>query len=242
MVIAYEDKEQPPYYLGNGSGVPGSDPGIAVEMVLQLERKIDGLTIELVRLPWPRCLYSLKNNQVDGIFNASYSKERLEIGWYPTVDGTLEGPVDTSRNITVISYSLYTKAESGLDWNGSVFTGISQLSLGAPLGYSIVSDLKLSGYRIFEFQSTEGGFLMLERNRLDGIVVQDITGDSILRKNVRLYKDIVKVTPPVATKEYYLMLSDNLVGRNRSLAEQIWSELASIRNRHLSELEDKYSR
>ncbi|MBN2656710.1 MAG: transporter substrate-binding domain-containing protein [Spirochaetales bacterium] len=241
IVIAYEDKEQPPYYLGSGGLIPENYPGIAVEMVQMLEESIEGLTIELVRLPWPRCLYSLGNNLVDGIFNASYSRDRLEIGWYPTLDGTHEGEVDKSRSMAVISYSLYKKADAMLDWNGTLFTGYSRNSLGAPLGYSIVGDLARSGYEVFEFQSTEGGFLMLENRRLEGIVVQDITGDSILRSNSRNYGDIIKVTPPVVTKEYYLMLSDQLVRSDRDLAERIWTEISVSRERDFADLEIKYS-
>ncbi|MDM8517391.1 hypothetical protein QUF76_14430 [Desulfobacterales bacterium HSG16] len=92
MVISYEDKEQPPYYMGNSETIL-EKPGVAVEMIQILEKKIDGLKITLRRTPWKRCTFELGTNSVDGIFNASYKKKRLKIGWYPTTDKTLRAEI-----------------------------------------------------------------------------------------------------------------------------------------------------
>ena len=72
--ICYEDKEQPPYYMGTTNQVLADKPGVAVEIVQMLEGMIEGLKIELIRAPWPRCTAYLGKNYVDGIFNASYKK------------------------------------------------------------------------------------------------------------------------------------------------------------------------
>jgi len=118
LTIAYEDKEQPPYYMGNTHEILDEKPGAAVEMVMMLSHIIEGVEIKLVRFPWKRCLYSLKGNTVDGIFNASYKKKRLEFGWYPTINRMHDGPVDTSRRITKISYSFYTLKNTQAEWDG----------------------------------------------------------------------------------------------------------------------------
>ncbi len=43
IIVAYENREQPPYYLGYTTKIP-SMPGIAVEMVMRLEKRIANLT------------------------------------------------------------------------------------------------------------------------------------------------------------------------------------------------------
>jgi len=73
MTIAYEDKEQPPYYMGNTMEVLASNPGVAVEMVKAVEKRVPNLVINLVRAPWKRCTTQLGDDQYDGIFNASYT-------------------------------------------------------------------------------------------------------------------------------------------------------------------------
>lgn len=98
LLIAYEDKEQPPYYMGNSSEVE-LNPGVAVEMIKLLETKIDNIEIEFVRLPWSRCLFMLENNRVDGIFNASYKQQRLNYGWYPTKKNDKYGQLDESKEL-----------------------------------------------------------------------------------------------------------------------------------------------
>jgi polar amino acid transport system substrate-binding protein len=49
--VAYEDKEQPPYYMQNTSEIPKTNPGISVEMVMLLKKYIPELEIEFTRMP-----------------------------------------------------------------------------------------------------------------------------------------------------------------------------------------------
>ena len=63
MLISFEDKEQPPYYLGS-KDIPVEKPGITVEMIKMLEKQIDGLKIHLRRTPWKRCTIELSRNKV----------------------------------------------------------------------------------------------------------------------------------------------------------------------------------
>jgi polar amino acid transport system substrate-binding protein len=83
MLIAYENKLQFPYYMGNGTTVLASDPGVVVELIQRLERHIPEIDIQLVRYPWKRCLSELQAGHVDGIFNASFHPKRLVMGKYP---------------------------------------------------------------------------------------------------------------------------------------------------------------
>lgn len=239
LIIAYEDKEQPPYYLGNGSEIP-RDPGVAVEVVKLLEEYIDEISIDLVRFPWSRCLVSLRNNNVDGIFNASYNTDRAQnIGWYPTKNKSRSGEVDVDRRLTTITYSFYKLKNSNISWNGTSFTNLRG-NIGAPLGYSVVNDLKNRGFDVEEALSTEANMRKLVANRVSLLALQDVTADKFIEKR-REFGNVEKMYPPLEEKPYYLMLSDSFVRSNPSLAQKIWDTVKIIREEKIDALYDKYS-
>ena len=242
ITIAYENKEQPPYYMGNTEEVLAIKPGVAVEMVKLLESKIPGLKIKLVRAPWKRCTNDLGLNIYDGIFNASYSKERLAIGWYPTLDNTRDGPVDTNKRITNITYSLYVPRESKIRWDGTKYIDLKEgEQLGAPEGYSIVNDLKNQGVSVLEVSGTINALNMITSNRLPGAVLQDVTADSIIMKDRLKYGSIIKFARPIVSKPYYLMLSNDFVEKNPELAKRIWEAIKEIRETQFTGLVEKYN-
>lgn len=237
--IAFEDKEQPPYYMGNSKNVLPDNPGIAVEMVLLLGKMVDDVNIKLQRMPWKRCTHMLGENKIDGIFNASYKKSRLDLGWYPTKDGTHGGEVDPSRRITTIAYSLYAQKSSNLQWTGSNYD-ILKGSVGAPLGYSIVGDLKKMGVKVEEAPTTEINLRKLKGNRLVAVALQDVTADVMIQSMPKEFGGIVKLEPPIKTKPYYLMLSKKFVSAHPELAQKIWDAMKLIRETKFDEIAAKY--
>lgn len=239
LTLSCEDKEQPPYYMGNTEKVLENKPGVAVEMVLMLENKVDDLTVRLRRTPWRRCKQELKYNRVDGIFNASYKKERLKIGCYPTTDGKPGGPVDISRRITKISYSLYARKDTRINWNGEDISAVEQ-TVGAPLGYSIVGDLEKAGVSVEEAPSTKMNLKKVLWKRIAAAALQDVTADSIIKSSPSLYQNIRKLEPPLATKPYYLMLSREFVAKHPNLANRIWDAIKMIRETQFDKIIMKY--
>ncbi len=240
LTIAYENKAQPPYYMGHNDSVPKLEPGITVEMVQLLSQSIPGLEIKLLRRPWARCLKELGANSVDGIFNASYKPKRLRIGWYPTTDGTHTGPLDTSRRTRTSTYSLYILKGSSLSWDGLNFLNLKNSKIAAPLGYSIVEDLENKGITVIKSRKSSMTFELLIRRRVEGVVVQEVTGDAILQSNPIEYQRIVKVAPTIVVKPSYLMLSHGFVYKHPQLAQQIWDCLRVIRENQFYDIASKY--
>lgn len=226
--------------MGNTTQVLTESPGIAVEMIQMLPLQIAGLEVQLKRIPWARCKAELKSNKVDGIFNASYKKRRLKLGWYPTIDGKHSGPVDPSKRITTISYSLYTLKKSDVQWNGQYISGVDG-SIGAPLGYSIVNDLRQKGYKVDEAPSTRNNLDKLVLERIDILALQSVTADKIILSDPLKFQNVIKLIPPYATKPYYLMLSHNFVADNPKLSQEIWNAIRDIRNKKFDELVIKYT-
>lgn len=237
ITLAYEDKTQPPYYFGDTDQVPDVNPGVAIEMIKLLEQRIDGLEVELVRMPWKRALLSLKSDRVDGVFKASYKKERLKYGWYPTTNFKHEGPIDKSRRMTIMSYSLYQLKESLFSWQGE-WQDLKGKIVGAPLGYSIVESLQKQGIHVEESMNTDSNLRMLMARRFDLVALQTVTADGKLieHKNIKKYAGIEKLKPPLTSKPYYLMLSNGFVQAHPILAQRIWDELKLVREKHLISL------
>lgn len=239
MTIAYEDKAQPPYYLGDMNEVPETRPGVAVEMVKALESKVPGLQIRLTRAPWKRCTTELGSGAYDGIFNASYRPDRLAIGWYPTVDGTRTGVVDSSKRITTISYGLYVLKTSNATWDGRAFRNLEGL-VGAPLGYSIVGDLQALGVTVHEVPGTRNALDMILGGRIAGAALQEVSADALIRAFPERYGRLRKVPKLIASKPYYLMLSHRFVEAHPEMAQRIWTALARIREREFKRLISQY--
>jgi polar amino acid transport system substrate-binding protein len=238
--VAYEDKEQPPYYLGVGTAIPSSKPGISVDIVKMLEKKIPQLKIDFVRVPWARCTAGLGTNTYDAIFNSSYTPDRLSIGWYPTTNNRHDGPVDTSKRITTIQYSLYTLDTTKLSWDGKAFSDPTVL-LGAPAGYSIVNDLKKIGMAVHESPASTNALDMLLAGRFPGAVLQDVTADAIIAKNTQKFSKIVKSPKAIVSKEYYLMLSKDFVSKHPDLSRAIWKAIEELRLSEFAKLTALYA-
>ncbi len=235
MIVAYENKEQPFYYHGT-TEVP-SEPGVTVEMVMLLEEKIPGLKISFGRHPWKRCQVLLQNGKVDGIFKASFKPERLKIGAFPMENGK----VDPSRRIAMMANSLYKHKDSAIDWDGETFINLDDNSrIGAPRGYFIVSVLRDKGVTVEEADTSLGNLKKLTAGRLAAVALQDVTGDMLLNRHPELFKDIVKMQPPLTAKPQYLMLSHQFVKKHPELAEKIWDTIAEIRENEFNRIAIKY--
>jgi polar amino acid transport system substrate-binding protein len=241
LTLAYEDKEQPPYYMGNSLLVKDDKPGVSVDIINRLGEMIDGLEINLVRCPWKRCLNSLQNNSIDGVFNASYKNTRLALGWYPTVNNKLEGPVDITKRITFISYSFYKLKNTNVEWDGESINHLQQRTIGAPFGYSIVGDLRKKGFVVDESPSTKSNLEKLLLRRVDLVALQGVTADSLIQSNPKVFANIEKLYPAFITKAYYLMLSHGFVKNHPEIAQEIWDTLKIIRETEFDQIVSKYA-
>lgn len=233
LVIAYEDKQQFPNYLGNSSEIPPVNPGMHVELVQMTAAEV-GVELELVRVPWKRALDSLKKGEVDGIFSGSFSKARLEIGVYPMAG---DQP-DEERRIGTTSYSLYRSKGSAVNWDGEAFSGLTG-AVNAPAGYSIVADLKKMNVAVNESASTTQDMTLLNAGRIEAAAAQEVTADQILKKPE--FAKIEKVSPPIVTKSYYLLFSHQLQQKDPELVEKFWNVLAKNRAATADDLAAKYA-
>lgn len=230
--VAYEDKDSADH-TKSSIEIP-DNPGIMVEMVRLLESRVPNLRIVFSRKPWARCLVELESGAVDGIFSSSFKPERMKIGIYPMK----EGRDDRRYRIDTKSYSLYKLSSSASTWDGKRFDHVQQGVL-AIRGYAIIDDLKKLGVGVKEVNRADDGFRMLLAGRADGFAHLTEFADYVLKKNPE-FAGIIKVAPPLTTKDYYLQISHQFNARQPTLAPVIWKALADIRQAELERLEAKY--
>lgn len=229
---AYEDSEQAPYYMGNSAATDLARPGVSVEMLRDAAREA-GIDIQFVRMPWVRCQKSLQRGEVDLIFNASFKTDRLEIGVYPMTDGK----TDSTRRIDTIAYALYRVKGSAVSFDGKSISGLDG-PVGAPAGYSILGDLKAMGIATETAPDTVTNFKKLALGRIPAVAALQRIGDSLLAE----FPQIEKVSPLLATKDYFVMASHQLYDTKPQVVDRLWAKLAEVRDRSSEEIYAHYGK
>jgi polar amino acid transport system substrate-binding protein len=75
--------------------------------------------------------------------------------------------------------------------------------------------------------------------RLSGAVLQTVTGDQLLRSDA--FPTLERVDPPVAIKDYYLVISKTYAHDNPVLTEKLWENIAELRDEMSYQLMQKYT-
>ena len=222
LTFSYEDRENPPYFYQNKDD-PSKHSGVTID-VLKLVAKRLNFKIEFVRLPWLRGLLKLKQNKIDGVFHSSFKSKRLEYGLYPMTGDV----VDNSRMLMVQRYHLYIHKDSKLHWNGEKFSHLKG-PIGALNGYAIVSDLENKGISIKKSENLLPLLYQVQEERLEGMVNLENMTDALIKNNPSELAHVIKISPPVKEKSYFLMLSHSLYKSQPELSNAIWNEIKNIK-------------
>ncbi|MBI5165248.1 MAG: transporter substrate-binding domain-containing protein [Magnetospirillum sp.] len=233
MRIAFEDAELPPFYLGSTAEIDPVKPGISVELVKMAAAQL-GIDIKLTRMPWVRCQAALKQGQVDAIFQGSYREERREIGVYPMAG---DKP-DHARRIATVSYSLFRQKGNKVSWDGKMVSDLNG-PVGVPNGYSIGGDLKDKGIAVELAQNSRINFTKLSLGRVGAVATLDVTGEDLLASGA--FPTLEKLSPPLVTKDYFVMVSHRFYGEKPEVAEKLWAKIAQLREAKGAELNRKYA-
>jgi polar amino acid transport system substrate-binding protein len=237
LIFVSEDKENFPQQMGTSTEYDMKKPGVAVEFLKQLE-PILNIKIIFRRMPWKKCLEEdLKNGNADGAFLASYNKEREEFGVYPMK----EGKPDVDKRVTTTNYIFCKVKGSAVDWDGKNPLNLKAGGfIGAPLGYSIVGDLKNMGLTVIESEDSKSGLKQLVNGRIELFACLDSQADYNIKMMSELKNKIEIIKTPITSKPYYLMLSKQFVEKNSVLADKIWNNIKALREKTYTKIEAKY--
>jgi len=223
ILLAYEVNQNKPYYMGFGQKIDWKKPGISLEVLKFLEGRLN-IEFEFKRMPWKRATKEIERNRIDGMFHASFRKERLSIATYPMKNGK----PDIDKRILTMSYVLYKLKGSKLKWDGKNFHNLEG-KIGAVRDYSIAYDLKKRNIKVDEEKNQMMNLLKLSKKRIQGFASLENMSDPIILNNSDKFKNIVKEKTPLKTKHYYLVFSHKFTEENPNLAKDIWNELQKLR-------------
>ncbi len=235
LIWVTDDTPGDPYIIGGGTTFNADLPGIEIEIYREVAKQLN-LDIKFKRMPWKRCLKLIEYNQVQGVFPASFKEKRMKIGVYPMKDGR----VDITRKTRNNAYYLYKMKSTPISFTGGAFKNVNGM-IGAPLGWAIVDDLKKLQVEVKELPIHENSLDILVRKGINGFVCLETVFDGYIKRNSTKYYDIVKVSPPISEKPYYLIQSHAFVDANPELARKIWDTIIAIKESEaFSSIVDKY--
>lgn len=224
LSFVYETQANPPRYLGTGTAINWDRPGLTLELLRDLGARLE-VNLAIRRFPWNRGLYLLETGEADGIFHASYKKERERIGVYPTL---ADGMPDPSRAIFTQAYFLHVLRGSPVRWDGETIAGLGDKAVGATAGYSIVGDLESRGVKVETGKIQGINLNKLVAGRIAAYAELENMAAAAIASDPAAYGDVVKLEPPLIAKPYYLLLSHAFVERDPALAESVFETIAEI--------------
>lgn len=214
--FCYEDQELFPHYLKNDANVPQHRPGAAIEIMQALDEKLSGTVVEFSRAPWKRCLNELKLGKVDALIGR-YTPERAEFGMFPR---GVNGAVDTAKALSVTSSCFIHDVSLPLKWDGVKLDVALPQALIAPMGYSVVKDLKSLGFDVYEASNVKLAHKLLFKGKFK-VSLSDC-------HLTTMPSFIVENRTPV-TREYgYLIFSKKFYWNSTDKAEFIWRTLQNL--------------
>ena len=223
LKFCHEDENAFPWVFSENNQTKGLD----IRLIRLVEKEID-IPIQLISLPWKRCLEFMKTNQVDGAFAASFKQERLTMGVYPV---NKRAELAKEKRIHMSSYSLYLPLKSKLEWNGYNFKNLKG-KISAQLGFSIIDKLTMLGASVREVKGPERALRDILSKRSIGAAIQTERANYFLNNSSTLKNHIKQHAIALVEKPYYLMLSFKLTKNHPELSTLIWNMVEKVRNSH----------
>ncbi|MBZ9613731.1 amino acid ABC transporter [Rheinheimera maricola] len=219
--FCYEDKQLLPYYAGNAQQIPDM-PGATIEH-LRLAATTVGITLQLVRLPWLRCLQQLEDNSVDALV-AAYDQDREHYTLYPKRQ---DGSPDPAKAINQLGLCLAHRYDNSLPDNINHQT--NKITVSRPLGYKPIPFPHNT--LLVAANSPQHALELVVSGRVDATTVLcELNG--IKAKEQHLDQlPVLLLYPALHKSDGYLMLSKDFYRRYPKLSEQLWQSLPETLNK-----------
>ncbi|MDK2597288.1 transporter substrate-binding domain-containing protein [Pseudoalteromonas obscura] len=219
MTLCYEDKNIPPFFLGNGFEVPDKRPGATIEILRKLQSNVRTVRFKFVRKPWQRCLNDIQKNKVDAVI-ASYRSERDKFLNFPR---NAQGSVDESLAISMLGTCLVGQQGLGQD----VANNNYPLSLAIPRGYSVLHVLQQDLYRVIQTDSQDDAYQLVLKGLVDGSLGLCQVYDEQVA-GFPYSETLDPIFPPIDISYGYLALSEAFLQQNPEVAQTLWRGLGSM--------------
>lgn len=215
--LCIEDQDNYPWILHDRPGY--------LMLMMEMVSQRTGLRFQYQAKPWKRCLLEMQQNAIDGVINASFVAERLNMGVYPM----REGKPDPSRRMLNISYSLYKLRDSKLGWDGRQFSHLVK-AIGAQTKFSIIGPLQAAGARVDDSAKDARDVLrFVLLGTVDGAALLTLHGDRLLLEHPELGARLERVPQVLSETANYLMFSHQFAQRYPQTVQRSWDAIAAVR-------------
>ncbi|MDM8539475.1 hypothetical protein QUF90_00165 [Desulfococcaceae bacterium HSG9] len=212
----------------------GHSAGIHVDIVTKALVTI-GYQPVFTPLAWKKCLEKTGTGSYNALVSGSYKAKRAKSLIYPP-DATTA--LKSKWRIMQVEYVLITPAANSYKYNGDVKT--LPIPVRAPLGYSIVDDLRAKGLKVIT-NNTKRNLKSIDRMQ-KGCVITPPENAARLIKALGL-GDRLKIHPkPVKSKSYFMLFSKKATKFDPPEIQKIWDEIAKLRDdeQFMQQLFEKY--
>lgn len=186
----------PPYTVGQTDQPPSG--GIAVEIARELFRRIPDVKLNMILLPWKRCLLHVEQGRTDGMIIAIKSSERPYVA-YPD-------PIFENRISLFYKKARFPK---GFDWESlSDFQGYKIGILGGTeTGKQFRKAWQDYQLKVEEVTEVTTNFRKLNAGRIDFILSNQLVGWKTIQQIGEKTEDFSETTKPFRSAEYFMPLS-----------------------------------
>ena len=217
LKICHENEDSYPWIFKDRAGLTTS--------LLKMAEKTYGSKVELVALPWKRCLDDAKNGAIDGVVKISFSTDRTEFLVYPMAG---DKP-DASKRLLNDTYSLYRmKGSTAATWDGKTLKVDG--AVGAQSGFSIAKQLTSMGARVDDsVRSADANLTKLVGGRIAAVALQTEEGDISIANNAEANGKVEKLMPVLVEKPYFVAFSKQFYGKEKAAAQKLWDAIGTAR-------------
>lgn len=223
MVVCYEDTNQLPWWQPISED-KGHRAGALVDMVIEAGNRLD-IQPTFIQKSWNRCLASLKAGDVDAVLGSEFTPEQAKYGRFPMRDGY----VDTSLAMARVSLSVFRRADVSWDFR-DLNPQHDDVLIGVQRRHAAHFENQDLGRLTTTQHAPEFAMRMLSKGRLDGYVLEDRIGHSLMKKAA--VHNIIPESKPLLETNWYLMLSPAYHDDDVKRAYDLWSAIAYIRDHH----------
>jgi polar amino acid transport system substrate-binding protein len=210
------DVDFPPFGKVDGTGT--------LQYLVNQAAKGMNLEIERRVAPRRRCLEEIKTGTSD-VMASAYSPQRAETAVFPMAGNA----IDASKALGVMTYYIYRRTGTALEWDGLHFKELGEGRLGVQAGFIFLTDrfTQLGVPYDDGAKALEPTLAKLAAGRVEGVVGMMEEADGLI---ARRYPGQLERTGKVFEQTpVYLMFSRQFYSQNPKLVERFWQALRNYR-------------
>ena len=175
-------------------------------------------------LPWKRCLLEVKEGKWDALVSGSYKPDRAEYLAYPADAATSK---ESAFRLMQVSYIVVSHIDDSYQFAGDLNT--LPAPIRAPLGYSIVDDLKAQKLEVVTTsRSAESLWSLVKSKR--GVFITTPLNAKMFNKSETFAGQLKIHQVPITSKSYFILFPKVDAAIAEEEKAKIWNAVVKFRD------------